>query len=149
MQQHKTNMINEEWNKTQNDAPCVAFYEMRAVTFPLPDEMADVSMTGLQWFILIPRLNHTRSYRPTNSHSIPYLHREKIYDLEQELPNLLQSYKLRRKQPFVSDFSRLLRHAIEKGSGPILHWEKKRKNGTPRGTFPKLSIIFHSHLVLV
>ena len=41
--QHQTNMINEEWNETQNDAPFVAFYDMRAVTFALPDEMADVS----------------------------------------------------------------------------------------------------------
>ena len=63
MQQHKTNMINEEWNKTQNDAPFVAFYDMRAVMFVLPDEMADVSIVGLQWFILIPRLNHTGSHR--------------------------------------------------------------------------------------
>ena len=59
MQQHKTNMINEEWNTTQNDAPFVAFYDMRAVTFVLPDEMADVSIAGLQRFILIPQLNHT------------------------------------------------------------------------------------------
>ena len=74
VQQHKTNMINEEWNKTQNDAPFVAFYDMRAVTFVLPDEMAHVSIPGLQWFILIPRLNHTGSHRPIDSHSIPYLH---------------------------------------------------------------------------
>ena len=46
VQQHKTNMINEEWNKTQNDAPFVAFYNMRAVTFVLPDEMANVSIAG-------------------------------------------------------------------------------------------------------
>ena len=59
VQEHKTNMINEEWNKTQNDAPFVAFYDMRAVTFVLPDEMADVSIAGLQWFILIPRSNHS------------------------------------------------------------------------------------------
>ena len=59
VQQRKTNMINEEWNKTQDDAPFVTFYDMRAVTFVLPDEMADVSIAGLQWFILIPRLNHT------------------------------------------------------------------------------------------
>ena len=72
MQQHNTNMINEEWNKTQNDAPFVAFYDMRAVTFVLQDEMVDVSITGLQWFILIPRLNHG----PYNSHSKPYLHQE-------------------------------------------------------------------------
>ena len=38
MQQHKTNMINDEWNKTQNDAPFVAFYDMHAVMFVLPDE---------------------------------------------------------------------------------------------------------------
>ena len=48
VQQHKTNMINEEFNKTQNDAPFVTFYDMRAVTFVLPDEMADVSIAGLQ-----------------------------------------------------------------------------------------------------
>ena len=60
--------------ETQNDAPFVAFYDMRAVTFVLPDEMADVSIVRLQWFILIPRLNHTRSHRPTDSHSKPYLH---------------------------------------------------------------------------
>ena len=39
VQQHKTDMINEEWNKTQNDALFVAFYDMCAVTFVLPDEM--------------------------------------------------------------------------------------------------------------
>ena len=54
VQQHKTNMINEEWSKTQNDAPFVAFYDMHAVTFVLPHEMADMSIAGLQWFILIP-----------------------------------------------------------------------------------------------
>ena len=42
LQQHETNMINEEWNKTQNDAPFVTFYDMRAVTFVLLDEMANV-----------------------------------------------------------------------------------------------------------
>ena len=73
--------------KTQNDAPFVAFYDMRAVTFVLPDEMADVSIAGLQWFILIPRLNHTRSHRQSDSRSKPFLQREKIYDLEQESPN--------------------------------------------------------------
>ena len=57
-------MINEEWSKTQNNAPFVD-------TFVLPDEMADVSIAGLQWFILIPRLNHTGSPRPSDSHSKP------------------------------------------------------------------------------
>ena len=77
VQQHKTNMINEEWNKTQNDAPFVAFYDMCAVTFVLPDEIADMSIAGLQRFILTPRLNHTGSHKPIDSHSIAYLHREK------------------------------------------------------------------------
>ena len=70
-------MINEEWNESQNDAPFVAFYDMRNVTFVLPDEVEDVSIAGLQWFILIPRLNHMGSHRPIDSHSIPYLHRKK------------------------------------------------------------------------
>ena len=64
--------------ETQNDAPFVAFYDMRAVMFVQPDEMADVTIAGLQWFILIPRLNHTGSHRPIDSHSIPYLDRKKI-----------------------------------------------------------------------
>ena len=64
-------------DETQNDAPFVAFYDMHAVTFVPPDEMADVTIAGLQWFILIPRLNHTGSHRPIDSHSKPYLHREK------------------------------------------------------------------------
>ena len=76
VQQHKTNMINKEWNEKQNDAPFVAFYDMRAVTFVLPDEMADVSIAGLQWFILIPLLNHTGSHRPIDSNSISTLKKE-------------------------------------------------------------------------
>ena len=44
-------------DETQNDAPFVAFYDMHAVTFVPPDEMADVTIAGLQWFILsIPLL---------------------------------------------------------------------------------------------
>ena len=78
VQQHKTNMIHEEWNKTQNDAPFVKFYDMHAVTFVLPDEMTDVSIVGLQWFILKSQLNQTGSHQPIDSYSIPYLHREKI-----------------------------------------------------------------------
>ena len=64
-------------DETQNDARFVAFYDMHAVTFLPSDEMADVTIAGLQWSILIPRLNHTGSHRPIDSHSIPYLHREK------------------------------------------------------------------------
>ena len=43
-------------DETQNDAPFVAFSDMHAVMFVLPDEMADVTIAGLQWSILIPRL---------------------------------------------------------------------------------------------
>ena len=105
-------MINEERNKTQNDGPFVASYNMLAVTFVLPDEMADVSIAGLQWFtsILKPWLNYISSHRPSDFHSKPYLQGEKIQNLEQEPQNLLQSYKLQGKQPFISDFSRLLRY---------------------------------------
>ena len=46
--------------ETQNDAPFVAFYDMHAVTFVPPDEMADVTITGLQWFILIPPIKPHR-----------------------------------------------------------------------------------------
>ena len=64
-------------DETQNDAPFVTFYDMHAVAFVPPDEMADVRIAVLQWSILIPRLNHTGSHRPIDCHSIPYLHREK------------------------------------------------------------------------
>ena len=79
VQQHETNIINEEWNQTQKDTPFAIFDDMCTVTFVLPDEMADVSIAGLLWFILIPQLNHTWSHRPIDSHSKPYLHREKKY----------------------------------------------------------------------
>ena len=59
------------------NAPFVAFYDMRAVMFVLPEKTANVSIAGLQWFILISQLNHTGSHRPIDSYSIPYLHREK------------------------------------------------------------------------
>ena len=57
--------------------PLLSSFTTSAVTFVLPDEMADVSITGLLWFILIPQLNLTGSYRPIHSHSKPYLHQEK------------------------------------------------------------------------
>ena len=62
-------------NGFEKSAPFVAFYDMRAVTFPLPGEMANVMAVGLQWFlILIPQLNHTSSHKPSDSHSKTYLH---------------------------------------------------------------------------
>ena len=80
---------------------------------------------------LFPDKNHMGSHRPTDSHSKPIYIEKKNLDLEQDLPSLLQSYELRGKQPFVSDFSRLLRHAIEKGRGPIL--KRKKKKPGPHG----------------
>ena len=72
-------MINEEWIKkkththTIKNAPFVTLYDMHAVTFVLPVEM----VLGLCWFILIPRLNHMRSNRPSDSCSKFYLHQKK------------------------------------------------------------------------
>ena len=117
---------------THKDASFVAFYDMRAVTFVLSDEMANVSIAGLQWFILtcIPRLKHAGSHRPSDSSSKPYLHRAKKYNIWKKNHHLLQSYKLRGMQSFVSNFSRFLRHVIEKGRGPILF---TKNLGNPRG----------------
>ena len=54
VQQHRTNMINEEWNKTQNDAPFVTFYDILAVMFVLPDKKADVDCrTAVVYYIPI------------------------------------------------------------------------------------------------
>ena len=68
-------MWNEKKNH-KNDAPFVSFYNKRAVILVLPDD-ADISIAGLQWLVLIPQLDHTGSHRPSDSHSKPYLHREK------------------------------------------------------------------------
>ena len=77
---------------TQNDTPSVAFYDMHAVTFVLLDEMADVSIAGLQWFILIPRLNHTGSHGQSDSHK-SFLHREKNIRCGTRITKSLQSYE--------------------------------------------------------
>ena len=54
-------MINEEWNKTQNDAPFVAFYDMCAVTFVLPDEKGRCVDLGTAI---------VHSYIPINPHGV-------------------------------------------------------------------------------
>ena len=41
VQQQLTDMVDEKWNKTQNDTPFVAFYDMHA-------EMAAVSTAGTE-----------------------------------------------------------------------------------------------------
>ena len=48
-------MINEEWKRMMP----FRRRSRHARYHVLSDEMADVSIMGLQWFILIPRLNHT------------------------------------------------------------------------------------------
>ena len=53
-------------DETQNDAPFVAFYDMHAVTFVPPDEMADVTIAGLQWFLLIPPSPKLKHLQTTN-----------------------------------------------------------------------------------
>ena len=60
--QHKTNMINEEWKKS--DAHFVAFSDTHAVTFVLSGEIADVFIPGRQWFILTPQLTRTGLTNP-------------------------------------------------------------------------------------
>ena len=124
-------MINKEWNETQIDAPFVAFYDMRAVTFVVPDEMADVSIVGLQWFILIPRLNHTWSHRPIDSHSKPRFTLRKKYRIwNKNYPACCNPTNYGESSRSSLDFSCLLRQAIEKGRGPILY---SKKNSGPHG----------------
>ena len=87
-------MRNGKKNQLQNGAPFVAFYDVHAVTFVLPDEMADVSIARLQWFTLTPRLNLTGSSKASDSRSKPYLHGEKKkQDLEKESPTCCNSYQ--------------------------------------------------------
>ena len=127
VQQHNTNMINEEWNETQNDASFVAFYNMHAVMFVLPNEMADVSIAELQWFILLSRLNHTGSHRPIDSHSKPYLYLEKKYWIwKKNYPACCNPTNYGESSCSSLIFGRLFRHAIEKGRDPILCIKKTR-----------------------
>ena len=98
----------------QNDAPFVAFYDMRAVTFVLPDEMADVSIAGLQWFILKPPI------KPHIPSPIYWYIKKNHIEFGPRTTQPAAILRLRGKQPFVSDFSCLLRHTIVKGRGLIL-----------------------------
>ena len=91
------------------------FNDICAVTFVLPDEMADVSIAGLQWFVLTLPLNHTGSHRPIDSHSIPHLYPEKKLRIWNKnytaccyptnyRKKKVNAYELQGKQLFVSDF---------------------------------------------
>ena len=75
--------------------PLIAFYDMHAVMFVLQDEMADMSIPGLQRFIL--------SHRPSDSHSKPYLHRKeyKIWNKKHQPAAIL---RITRKAVFSLSF---------------------------------------------
>ena len=66
--------LDKKHTHEKKNAPFVTLYNMHAFMFVQPDEMADVLVVGLRWFILIPRLNHTGSNRPSDSCSKLYLH---------------------------------------------------------------------------
>ena len=113
----------------QNDAPFVAFYDMHAVTFVLPDEMADVSIAGLLWFILIPQLNHTGSHRLIDSHSKPYLHREKKYSIwNKNYPAYCNPTNY--GESSRSSLILVASYNIEKGRGPIPYSKIKELDPT-------------------
>ena len=77
VQRHKTSMINEEWTK----------HKMMPLLSPFTTCMLSLLFRQMKWqmwrsrdcsgLFLYPRLNHTGSHRPTDSHSKPYLHRQK------------------------------------------------------------------------
>ena len=108
--------------------------------------MADVSIAGLQWFILIPWLNHMGSHRPIDSHSKPCLHREKNIGIGTRTTNLPQSYESQGKQPFVSDFSCLLWHAIK---AEVLFYTVKTPGDSRIRTWNTLLVPFLAQQILL
>ena len=76
-------------DETQNNAPFVAFYDMHAVTFVPPDEMADVTIAGLQWFILIP---------PIKPHKIQTFRLKSTHQLYKTRSIFSPAYSLKRPQ---------------------------------------------------
>ena len=115
-------MINEESNKTQNDAPFT--------TCVLPCLFCKMKWQMCRSWDCSGLFLYPESTRGVTGQFIPIPY--PIY-MEQELPSLLQSYELRGKQPLVSDFTRLLRHATEKGRAPILYSKKIPRE--PTGIF--------------
>ena len=106
-------MTNEEWEKKPNKMMPLLSPFMTCMLSSLFHQMkwTDVLIAGLHWFILIPRLNHMGSHRPSDSRSKPYLHRgKKNIRFGTRITNLLQPYELRGKQSFLSHLS-LLQHA--------------------------------------
>ena len=116
--------------KAQNDAPFVAFYDMRAITFVMPDEMADVSSRDCSGSFLYPDYT-TGCHRPIDSHSKPVLNNEKNMGFETRTTQPAAILRITRK----ADFSRLFRHAIEKARGPILYSKKTHRK--PKGSLIK------------
>ena len=109
---------------------------MRAVTFVLPDEMANVAITGLQWFILIPRLKHTGCHRPIYSHSIPYLHREKNMIWNKNYPACCNPTNYEES----SRWSLILvaPYNMQQRKAELLFYTVKKKNPGPLGDCPNL-----------
>ena len=82
-------------------------------------DSCDVSIAGLQSYTPIKPLRVSQAkWFPFQ---ILFTSREKNIRFGTRITNLLQSYELRGKQWFISNFSRLLGHVIEKGHGPILY----------------------------
>ena len=109
-------MINEEWKKTTKWCPFCRL---------LRHAWCHVCSARWNGRCVNHRTAVVYSYTPIKPHRVSQANwfpfqtlftsrKKKKWDLEQELPSLLQSYKLRGKQPFIFDFSRLLPHAIEK-----------------------------------
>ena len=102
---------------------------MHAVTFVLPDELANVSIAGLQWFILIPRLKHTGCHRPIYSHSILYLHREKNMIWNKNYPACCNPTNYEES----SHWSLILVASYDMPQRKAELLYSKKKTGTPRG----------------
>ena len=109
---------------------------MHAVTFVLSDEMADVWIAGLQWFILIPRLNHTESHRPIDIHSKPYLHREKKKDLELNYPAYCNPTNY--KESNRSSLTFVAFYDIPKRKAEVLFYTVKKIPGPHGEVFPQV-----------
>ena len=102
--------MNEEQGKKKKKMmpPFVAFYDMHAVTFVLPDKWQMCRLRDCSGLFLYP--DKTTQSLTGQVISIPnpiYIEKKNI-KFGTRTPNLLQSHKLRRKIKFISDFSRLL-----------------------------------------
>ena len=120
-------MINEEWGEKnpQNDAGPLSPFTTCVLTRLFCQMKCQMCRSRECSSLFLYPDYITRGLTGSDSRSKPYLHRgEKRFGTRNT--NLLQSYELGGKRSLDSHFSRLLRHAIEKGRGPILYTKKKR-----------------------